>query len=105
MVHKLLTMVSQNDRFPPSSDPSEERTICHQIQKNLIDLYHRDQQHISCTHPRRRGNIERGLRYKKQANDGFRTRANFMENVHFFTTFPRATYEKSNRHRNFGCEA
>ena len=30
--------------------------------KQLIDLYHRDKQHISCTHPRRRGNIERGVR-------------------------------------------
>ena len=50
---------------------------------------HQDKQHIPCTHPRRRGNIERGVRCHKQANDGFRTRANFMEIVQHFLTFPR----------------
>ena len=29
--------------------------------------------------------IREGFRYHKQVNDGFRTRANFMENVHFLT--------------------
>ena len=54
---------------------------------------------------RRCGNIERGVRYHKQANDGFRTRANFKMQTKkcnsnitraklgkystFFQTFPR----------------
>ena len=41
-------------------------------------------------------NINRGVRYYKQANDGFRTRANFIENVHFsnISTNDVATLEK-----------
>ena len=88
VVPKFSMMVTQNDCkkcFPPSSDPFEEKNLCHQnSKKKFSSIYSIGiNRIISCTHPRRRGNTERGVRYHKHANDGFRIRTNIMENVHF----------------------
>ena len=39
---------------------------------------------MSCTHVRRRGNVERGVRYHKQASDTFRTHSKFMKKMYIF---------------------